>query len=575
MLFADEVHARAFVSYSMGAALIECISFKYNYFQNSRHIEKLLINRGPNQSKIVFRDEILFHGAVLWQQGRQACVQPVESDDAVMLFNGDLYMEFDGDKSDTEHLFELIEKSQNEDELLSIFKDIIGPFSIICFFRSKLYFARDSLGRNSLIIGKHEDGIFLSSVVDPENEALESLELPPLGIFTIDLTTKELCLFPYQDLKHQHNLEQLELLNNIIPVKIQHNIEPNWQLQIQKVPNYSFDEICCDLYDEELFERLLNLPAIAETCETFLRLLSASVDDRIKRTQHQCKACICNETSCNHSNIGILFSGGVDCSLLSVLADKFIDPTRPIDLMNIAFEKVSYNNKKTESVDWNVPDRLTGIETYEELKLLCPNRQWNFIEINITRSELADHLNKLSSLIYPLSTVIDESVGAALHFASRGVGTLNGSPYSSPCRVIVIGSGADELFGGYTRHRNAFKRSTADRDLLKEELELDWVRLPTRNLARDDRVIGDHGITVRAPFIEERFVNFVQQLKPLQRCFPALPEGVGDKLLLRLCAHKLGLKNASRFRKRALQFGSRIADKRQSAKDKSTLLTKN
>jgi asparagine synthetase B (glutamine-hydrolysing) len=239
--------------------------------------------------------------------------------------------------------------------------------------------------------------------------------------------------------------------------------------------------------------------------------------------------------------------------------------------MNVSFEKVT---NKSDKIDWNVPDRVTGLETLEELQQLCPTRNWNFIQINITRNELNEHLKRLSSLVYPLSNVLDESLGTALHFASRGIGFINNNNYESQCRVLLIGSGADELFGGYTRHRNAFKRSTETRDLLTEELTLDWVRLPSRNLARDDRVIGDNGITVRAPYIEENFVNFARSLTATQRCYPKLLEGVGDKLLLRLSAYHLGLKKCCMFKKRALQFGSRIADKRQKATDISQAFLK-
>lgn len=492
-----------------------------------------------------------------------------------MLFNGDLYMKcLKG--SDTEFLFSLISKAETEEDFLNIFKTITGPFSIICVFKSKLYFARDSLGRNSLILGKYRDAIFLSSVVDlGSSEDIEAIELPPLGIFSIDLETKEVDLFPYEDLNvHQHNLSQLELVKQLMPVRVCHQINPDWLTVAEKVQEFSFDDACKDLCDDDdLFDALLEIPAIKKTCETFLELLSSSVEDRVRQTPKLCKSCIeLRELLCNHCQVGILFSGGVDCSMIAVIAQRFIEPHLPIDLMNVAFEKVSYNNKKTD-VNWNVPDRLTGLQTLQELRKLFPERKWNFVEINVSRAELGENVAKLSSLVFPLSNVLDESLGAAFHFASRGHGCVDEELYSSPCRVILTGSGADELFGGYSRHRNAFKRSTADNDLLLEELTLDWIRLPSRNLARDDRVIADHGITVRAPFIEENFVKFVQQLKPLQRCFPALPEGVGDKLLLRLCAHKLGLKSCSKFRKRALQFGSRIADKRQSAKDKSTLLT--
>lgn len=482
-------------------------------------------------------------------------------------------MKFDGG-SDTEFLFEQIKKAESENEVLDVFKTLVGPFSIICYFKNKLYFARDQLGRNSLIIGKHQDSIILSSALDPPRDDFEAIELPPLGVFRIDTTSREVDLFPYQNVTtHSHNLSQLDLLKHIVPVTLHHQLKPDWMaLKSNDLLNFSFDDLCKDLQDENVFENLLKLPEIDETCRIFLKLLSNSVSERVKRTQKLCKNCMkSEEAACKHSHTGILFSGGVDCSMVAILADTFIDAEQPIDLMNVAFEKVCYN-KKPDNINWIVPDRLTGLETLEELRRLRPQRTWNFVEINITRDELGDHLKKLSSLVFPLSNVLDESLGAALYFASRGVGAVHEAPYSSPCRVILIGSGADELFGGYTRHRNAFRRSTVERDLLKEELDLDWVRLPSRNLARDDRVIGDHSITVRAPFIEEKFVRFVQQLKPLQRCYPALKEGVGDKLLLRLCAYRLGLKNCSMFRKRALQFGSRIADKRQSAKDPSKLL---
>lgn len=140
-------------------------------------------------------------------------------------------------------------------------------------------------------------------------------------------------------------------------------------------------------------------------------------------------------------------------------------------------------------------------------------------------------------------------------------------------QVLLIGSGADELFGGYTRHRNAFNRAAElPWQTLADELHFDWVRLPNRNLARDDRAIGDHGITARSPYVHEHLTAFVRQLHPAQKCYYGLEAGVGDKLLLRLSAYQLGLRNVCWMRKRALQFGSRIADSKQNAKDVSAVL---
>lgn len=70
--------------------------------------------------------------------------------------------------------------------------------------------------------------------------------------------------------------------------------------------------------------------------------------------------------------------------------------------------------------------------------------------------------------------------------------------------------GADELFGGYTKHRAAFKKSSWLG--LHKILNDDWENLPHRNLARDDRVACDHGRLLRAPYLDENVVEFVRHL---------------------------------------------------------------
>lgn len=79
-------------------------------------------------------------------------------------------------------------------------------------------------------------------------------------------------------------------------------------------------------------------------------------------------------------------------------------------------------------------------------------------------------------------------------------------------QVLLLGSGADELFGGYLRHRKAFQRQGWLG--LDKELQLDWNRISFRNLSRDNRVICDHGRQPRMPYLDEDFVNYVLSLKP-------------------------------------------------------------
>lgn len=62
------------------------------------------------------------------------------------------------------------------------------------------------------------------------------------------------------------------------------------------------------------------------------------------------------------------------------------------------------------------------------------------------------------------------------------------------------------------RHRQAFRRRGWVG--LAQELEKDWKRISYRNLARDNRVICDHGRQPRMPYLDEDHIDYVLKLKP-------------------------------------------------------------
>lgn len=348
-------------------------------------------------------------------------------------------------------------------------------------------------------------------------------------------------------------------------------INPVWLLPSQS--SYAFNLYSlmdgCDLKNSRLFDSLLEHDEISSALDSFTALLKKSVQDRVLTTPNHCSLCIQEKLHCNHPKVAILFSGGIDCTILASVAHQCLPPDETIELLNVAFEKVG---NKSE-VNWDVPDRVSARDSYKELQLLFSQRKWSLVEINVSREDLQNSLeNHLKHLIYPLKTVLDESLGSVFWYASKG----ESSDYKSSARVILLGSGADELFGGYVRHRNAFTRCQGSLEVklesVERELELDWQRIPSRNLGRDDRVIADNAKTARSPFIEEHIVRFVRSLKGCQKCCMILPEGIGDKLFLRLTGFKLGLRNVVGYKKRAAQFGSRIANKKQNAKDFSVHL---
>ncbi|KAI9752572.1 MAG: hypothetical protein M4579_005570 [Chaenotheca gracillima] len=157
---------------------------------------------------------------------------------------------------------------------------------------------------------------------------------------------------------------------------------------------------------------------------------------------------------------------------------------------------------------------------------------------------------------------MDLSIAYAFYFAARGEGTINEANseskilYKTPARILLSGLGADEIFGGYTRHSSAFSRRGFPG--LVEELELDFRRLGKRNLGRDDRVISHWGKEARFPYLDEDLLRWVLQLPVWEKC--GFGQTTGDigvdiepgKKLLRLLAWKSGLRSVALEKKRAV-----------------------
>lgn len=253
--------------------------------------------------------------------------------------------------------------------------------------------------------------------------------------------------------------------------------------------------------------------------------------------------------------------------MLAALAAAYAPAEQPIDLINVAFEnpraiaaaRAQGPSLQGEFPDdpYAVPDRVTARASAAELAALWPARTWHLVEVNVPYSEYVAHLEVVRTLLYPSDSVMDLSIAAALYFAARAQGQVDGAPYVSPARVLLSGLGADELLGGYARHRQAWRRGGAD--ALTAELQLDLDRLPTRNLGRDDRVISAHARETRYPYLARDVVQVLAGMPVHAKADLSQPEGAGDKLLLRRFAHRLGVSHAARLPKRAIQFGARSA----------------
>lgn len=113
--------------------------------------------------------------------------------------------------------------------------------------------------------------------------------------------------------------------------------------------------------------------------------------------------------------MAVLFSGGLDCTVLARMAHEIISADQQIDLINVAFEnprvvqaaknaaisrlhagkagKQSENQQVKECVVDNdtasstsafesCPDRETGRKAFQELQSTCPGRVWRFVAVS-------------------------------------------------------------------------------------------------------------------------------------------------------------------------------------------------
>lgn len=287
--------------------------------------------------------------------------------------------------------------------------------------------------------------------------------------------------------------------------------------------------------------------------------------DKFKDVLYQSVSVRCSDLQ-NESHISVLFSGGLDSTVLVALLDQCVHKSITIDLINISFGS---NDEEWE----NTPDRIGGKKSLEDLKKISPERKYQFVKVNVTKEELYEHSNSISLLMHPSKTVMDISISAPLWFGSRGKGLIEdpNNPneyieYESKSKVIFVGSGSDEQLGGYGRHRVEYKKGGLI--ALQKSISLDTNRLWKRNLGRDDRVVGDHNKTTRIPFLDYRVMKWISSQHLCNICDMTLEPGDGDKRILRLLARQLGLFSASKQPKRAIQFGTKIV--KQMPKGKGT-----
>lgn len=560
--------------------------------RSSRYRRSFVSRRGPDlQNSIVFQDESFqtdMFSSVLHIQGQQVCFQPLRSgfSNSVLLWNGEYMNHSNSVCSDT---LLILEKLEGCDHASLALNDVEGPFAFVYVdtSRKRLWFGKDKQGRRSLLVkftGVNEltissvaleggvevpagESLFCLDVTssnieavawpDPIRYSLDSF-LPfgcaqsgepeltilyaalknavqrhmqatsvkgPLGIlFSGGLDSAVLAHLAAQFfVSCSHNFTGIDLIN----VACAHADSPDratglvsYADLLSQFPPSIFRFICVDINEIELKEvesRIITLAAPNNTLMDFN--ISSALWFGSRGEGRVLDRAFVEDPNWLGIRDTIIFTQSVESAAENRRPKKCPDPKE----REIQRECVVCSRKIAKPGCMSIA-----------CKICCSKKS----------SECPAHTayRAPQSPDTPLVSVSDFVTG---HLRDHAV---------SSCKVLLVGHGADELFGGYGRHETRTNRQGLE--ALRKEMLLDLSRLWHRNLGRDDRVISDHGRDAAHPFLDEGVVAVVGQCGI--ECMQTV-KGENKILLRRLAREILGLKNASNFRKRAIQFGTRLA----------------
>ncbi|VDM96434.1 unnamed protein product [Thelazia callipaeda] len=420
-----------------------------------------------------------------------------------------------------ENIVNKLDSCKSSDEIVNVLDGLIGGWAVICYRKKKdlqkLIVGRDAFGRKSLLWKRMDEKICFSDFACTEKYIWH--DVPSGSITVFDLCCKKNSSAFYIFEISRTWTEQFGIMNITQRKSASNRLTLTYEVPLTKL-------------------------CISTVAETMLERLKEAVERTLSDLNHSLE------------RILLSFSGGVDSLLIAHVMAHCIQSNVLFDLANVAFDKEKEYDR--------APDRQQSLKAFKFLRSCYPGRFKRLILVNVDMDELEFCRKKyIAKAVAPAYTVLDDSVGCVVWFAARGEGVLFSDKKElvygkSEAKIVIAGSGADELFGGYMRHRTTYLKS--GRKAVLEELHKELKNIGERNLGRDDRVVSSFDKDLRSPFLDDLFVEWVASLPLEYKTDFDQPRGIGEKRLIREALRLLGTPEVlCTAPKRAMQFGSRIA----------------
>eukprot|EP00949_MAST-11_sp_MAST-11-sp1_P004957 g4957.t1 len=423
-------------------------------------MRRTLARRGPDACETVMVTEggkargpplrLCFIGAVLHMRGSSVTEQPVVAANGnVTLWNGEAWggISLDGcHGSDTRAVASLLCSSSSSSSSSSsaggfprqALESIVGPWALLFWDKdaSLLWFGRDPMGRKSLQyhVPSRDAPFFAVCSAGAKSGSGHWVDVQPGGLYSADFSSKASTAASAPPAISFHPWTS----SSISPAVVRQWLGPSGAFRTGK-----------ESLPPDSAERLVE-GALSNAVRRRVQPVDGPIDTNAAR------------------DIAVLFSGGLDCTLVSAMAHRHAPAEGSIDLLSVCF-----------SATHNSPDRRTALQSFCELCEWAPQRRWRLFLIDVAIDDVHEHCEHIRKLVWPGSSLMDFNIGAALWFAARGHGKVLERPAiaramlsafegnnnnnnaafnpaygdlpqeTSAGRVVFSGIGADELFAGY------------------------------------------------------------------------------------------------------------------------------